>query len=113
MASEMASATKMVTHAVTILGPNMGRPLCDKGDLHVHRTGCADIKRQYGGVARYNEEHADKRSVVDSMYGPEAGSFYEEAGCENESTAWQQYEGEFWFAPCVSYLPDDVGRDED
>jgi len=101
---------------LTILGPNLRRPLCDKGEIHIHAAGCADLKR--GGYQHVHssdqcdEEHDSIKSVVESFFGPAAGGFYEESGCyetpEQYAAAWKDYLGEFYFAPCV-HLPDEIG----
>jgi hypothetical protein len=92
---------------ITVIGPNLLDQ--SKGSMHVHRAGCADLKRgQYRHMAaheQWTEEHNTVRSVVESVYGPEAGSFYAEAGLEDDPKAWESYVGEFWFAPCTDSLP--------
>ena len=82
-----------------------------KGEFHVHAAGCADLKRRpYTGRSAevYHESHASVREVIDSFYGPAAGSFYEEAGYDNADEAWPNYVSEFWFAPCCADLPNEV-----
>jgi len=96
---------------LTILGPNLGRPLCDKGETHVHHADCRDLrKREYFGVLSSFERHDSVRSVVESYYGPQAGSFYYERDWDTPDgqpppNAWEDYASEFWFAPCCSSLP--------
>lgn len=94
-----------------IAGPNLPRPLCDKGEIHVHHADCQDLRKQaYRGAQSSFEWHDSVRSVIESMYGPEAGSFYYERDWdtpdgEPPANAWESYAGEFWFAPCVGSLP--------
>lgn len=96
---------------LTILGPNL--PDQSKGTFHVHTADCADLKRgQYRMVSRFErhtEEHNSQRSVVEWMYGPAGGSFYEETwGDDIPADAWTHYQDEFWFAPCTKELPEEV-----
>jgi hypothetical protein len=98
------NATRKEPHVkLTIIGPNLADQ--SKGAFHVHATGCADLNRgQYrnlhrGDTGTYVEDHDSIRSVVDSVYGPEAGGFYEENDLDPE-TAWREYEHDFYFAPC-------------
>lgn len=92
---------------LTIVGPNLIDQ--SKGTFHVHKAHCADLnKRIYAANRRYemhNETHDTVRSLVESYYGPSAGSFYEEAGYDDPETAWEHYVGEFWLAPCCAKLP--------
>lgn len=84
---------------LTIIGPNLADQ--SKGSFHVHAAGCADLKRgQYrnlyrGDTGTYHEDHDSIRSVVDSIYGPQSGGFYEES-----ETTWADYVSDFYFAPC-------------
>lgn len=102
---------------VTILGPNL--PAEAPGELVVHRADCRDLcrgwtldvmrqERQYAG-APIEEEHASVRAVVESYYGPAAGSFYEEHWGDEEipEDAWRHYVGEFHFYPCTEGLPEE------
>jgi hypothetical protein len=81
------------------------------GYIHVHAAECVDLKR--GALRARNEydhcteEHDSVQSVVESFYGPGAGSFYAEAGIPEEEwpTAWEGYADDFHFAPCLSELP--------
>lgn len=88
---------------LTIIGPNLLDQ--SKGAFHVHATGCAHLRRaEYrnlrgGDTGAFIEDHDSVRSVVDSIYGPASGSFYEDADL-NPETAWREYETDFWFAPC-------------
>lgn len=93
---------------LTIVGPNI--PQNTHETLHVHKAGCADLKRGvYRAVSPYekhDEEHDSVESLVEEWYGPNGGSFYEEAfGEDIPADAWTHYESEFWIAPCVKDLP--------
>lgn len=95
---------------LTIVGPNL--PDQSKGNLHVHAADCKDLTRgQYRQVSaheKHTEEHDSLRSVVDSFYGPDAGSFYVETYGDNVPVdVWREYLGDFYIAPCVD-LPDEV-----
>lgn len=88
---------------LTVVGP------MDHGGFDVHKTHCADLQqvkyRPYG-LQMYKEEHPDRRSVVESFYGPSAGSFYEEQwGDDIPEDAWTHYADEFYFYPCCQLLP--------
>lgn len=81
-----------------------------KAHIVVHKAGCRDLSRIHGGES-YTEEHDSAQSVVESVYGPEAGSFYAESGIpeDEHATAWKNhgYADDFHFAPCTSALPYD------
>jgi hypothetical protein len=93
---------------LTIIGPNLADQ--SKGAFHVHAAGCAHLKRaEYrnlhrGDTGTYHEDHDTVRSVVDSVYGPSSGGFYEESELDPE-TAWEHYVDDFYFAPCTGALP--------
>lgn len=97
---------------LTIVGPNL--PNNNHETMHVHVAGCGDLKRGiYKHMPKHevhNEEHDSVRSLVEGWFGPEAGSFYGERWAEEDipADAWKHYESEFWFAPCVKGLPDEV-----
>lgn len=105
-----------MTQTVTIVGPNL--PASAPADLIVHAAGCADLKRGVcKATAPWRPDHwtieADSiHDVVDAIYGPAAGSFYEEAATlvngEWVPAPWTEYIGEFHFAPCVDLPRDHV-----
>lgn len=69
--------------------------------FEVHKAGCADLrKRRLRRAQKFNQNHGSERSVVESIYGPEAGSFYEESGLQDDPDAWTHYRHDFHFAPC-------------
>lgn len=90
---------------VTILGPNLPRPLCDKGDMHVHAAGCADVRRYPKGADQGGWEiDADTmQDVVEAVY----GDMIDESG-----RAWHEYIGDLHWAPCVDSLPEVEGDAE-
>jgi len=91
---------------VVILGPNL--PASD-ATFHVHRAGCADITRSpvYRREEPWEIDVSSVREVVEAMFGPEAGSFYEEAGLEpDDPDAWRDYRSDFRFFPCVPVFPE-------
>lgn len=93
---------------LTILGPNL--PAEAPGYLVVHAVGCRDLSRGWARyVDRCHEEHDTVRSLVEEWYGPDAGSFYEEAGYEDPETAWEHYVNEFHLMPCCAHLPYEGG----
>lgn len=101
----------MTTNVVTIVGPNL--PASAPADLLVHAAGCADLHRGHcRGQEQWTIEATSIHAVVDAVYGPDAGSFYEESATlvdgEWVPAPWTDYEGEFHFAPCV-----DLPRDHD
>lgn len=90
---------------LTVSGPNP-----HGGSFHVHKTGCADLKR---GVYKrlnpadpfsecYEEDHDSAESVVLSVY--DNGIMDENAPC-----TYEDYVGEFHFFPCTEGLPDVSG----
>lgn len=111
------------TAPVHIIGVN--------GTFHVHAAECGDVMRRkiYRAASARNPfgvdpaeltntyEVRDVRDVVDSVFGPECGSFYTESGWdsatqtedERNATAWTEYRSEFKFFPCIS-LPENAGR---
>ena len=91
---------------VTIIGPNLPRPLCDKGTFHVHRAGCADIKRitgRYGLDLPWTIEVASILDVVGAVYDP-SNFDYDLSDPEDRSP----YETDIHFLPCTSGLPYEV-----
>ncbi|MGI0067469.1 MAG: hypothetical protein ACREB9_03480 [Thermoplasmata archaeon] len=84
------------------------------GEFDVHKAGCGDLSaRNYDRwelQQSYVEEFASQYEVSDSMYGPGAGSFYEENG--GEEGPYPTLEeflaasiGAFNFKPCTRGLP--------
>lgn len=101
--------TTTITHKV-VLAENLRT-----GNWDIHAEGCTDIKRKrdynlYGGrVNAYSLDAADIRECVDSVYGPLSGSFYLEAGLdENDPEAWSEFADNFHLAPCIRHLPRDA-----
>jgi hypothetical protein len=93
------------TTVVVLVGPTRD------GIFRVHAAGCRDIKREArlaGDLSPWTVTVASKREAVSKVYGPEAGSFYEEAGGDAAypgglSQYLDSYIGtEVQFAPCVS-----------
>jgi len=79
----------------------------ERGTIHVHRTGCADLKR--GRIktckARWELAPICQRDVVEDVYGPQAGDF------EGWSLdAWRDFAGDLEFYPCVDDLPEEPAR---
>lgn len=78
-----------------------------KGRWEIHKNGCADLKK----VNRYDCYEVEAESLKDIVmdtFGPEAGSFFEEAGLDpHDPTAWKHYVGEFRVLPCVGRLPEE------
>jgi hypothetical protein len=97
-----------LTAPANIVGPLSSTPQA----FHVHAAGCKDLnKRIYrdpelGASADDFYEVTSKKDCVEGVYGPAAGSFYEEMGLDPEDpTAWTHYVQDFKFFPCIS-LPD-------
>lgn len=83
------------------------------GEIDIHAEGCADVRRRpqyqtsrFLGYALRVDEVADLREVVEMTYGPEAGSYYAEAGIDEAdyAEAWQEFVGNFVVKPCVRGL---------
>lgn len=95
---------------VVIVGPNYR----DCAPFRVHLAGCADIKRdalKAGDHRPFAVDVTSKRAAVSAVYGPEAGSFYEEAGGDERHPGGlnefldQYIDTELRFAPCTKGLP--------
>lgn len=84
-----------------IIGPD-----CKYATFDVHAVGCRDTRHhKYRGMDRWLERHDSVRAVVESYYGPDAGSFYHEREWdtpdgEPPANAWEHYLSEFHFLPC-------------
>jgi len=93
---------------VIVIGPNLPRPLCDKGTMHVHKEGCADMQRgqlrhavsaDQGGWAIDVDSVAE---IIEACY-PSSDFCY-------DPTVWAEYEGyrsDVHIAPCVT-LPEKI-----
>lgn len=83
---------------VTVSGPNLPRPLADKGTMHVHAAGCADLRKYPKGADQggWPLDADSVQYVVENVYGHQI----EEAGA-----TWQDYVSDFYWAPCVFHLP--------
>jgi hypothetical protein len=97
---------------VAIVGPNFNSS--EETPFRVHIVGCADIARdarKCGDLYPLVTEVASKREAVSRVYGPEAGSFYQEAGGDARHPGGlnqyldQYIDSELSFAPCVKGLP--------
>jgi hypothetical protein len=97
----MTAKTEAPTRTLTFV--NMS------AEIHVHKAGCADLgKGKYRYEAsRWDEDCADRRDIVNAIYGPDAGSFYDEAGLTEAD--WEQYDCDIIVMPCVGTLPHDLG----
>lgn len=98
-ASKRASLRKRASQEVTVLGPNLPSPWVKKGDFQVHRAGCADIAK----IERYVEPgwtfSADsKEDVIYNIFSDIMGDYPE----GDKYNSWEPYEGDAYFAPCVS-----------
>lgn len=74
----------------------------------VHAPGCGHTERNhYSDV--FSTDVASVKDLVDSCYGPERGSYYAEAGCDDD-TGWIQYGGMdcLHVAPCARSLVKDL-----
>jgi hypothetical protein len=84
----------------TIVHPNSSK----HGHWDIHRCGCADLKR-VPAYDRYEVEATSLKDIVEDVYGPAAGSFYEENGFEEDDPkAWEFFAGEFRALPCAGHL---------
>lgn len=100
------ATTENKKEKVSITGP------CSRGKcFRIHAAGCSDVKRDertYGADASWTVEVTTRLGVVSNVYGPEAGSFYEEAGGDAACGSLESYLrgnlSDFHFAPCVKVL---------
>lgn len=93
------------TISVTIYGPNLPRSISDRGDMVVHRTGCADTKKGGYRNLRGNVSVIDASSIediVDYTY----GGFGEYEGMDDPEE-YEGYRGGIYVFPCVD-LPEHV-----
>lgn len=86
---------------VSVHGPNLPRPLSDKGTFHVHRAGCADTRK---GVYLRSEppwtaEVDSVQQVVEDIY----SDIIDESG-----GSWEDYAHDVVVYPCLS-LPETTG----
>lgn len=89
--------------SVHALGPNLPRHLADQGTIHVHRTGCADVKRYpYYEDTRggWKFEATTIAEVIEEIY--PSGDFDYDPDVEAE---YQAYRGDVKVFPCVK-LPE-------
>ena len=59
---------------LTICGPNLNRKAQEKGNLHVHRAGCADLRHygfgtRNGGEEPWTIEVEDEHELNEVLYG--------------------------------------------
>ena len=99
-----AAKASAPTRTVTIVN--------NSGEMHVHAAGCADLTKRNSKYAfaasQWNEDVADHRDIVNSIYGPDAGGFYEEAGLTEAD--WEEFDMDIKVYPCVGKdLPYDLG----
>jgi hypothetical protein len=97
------TTTEPTTYRVTIVGPNLPRPLCDKGTFHVHKAGCADLKRGALGRAHAGPSAGFDMLVTDRLQ--VEADVYDFAPAENEDYTVGDYQSDFHFAPCLDELP--------
>ena len=72
--------------------------------LCIHAPDCPDL---VGVEATWNAEGGTLREMVDTVYGPDGGSFYAEVyepGTPEYDNAWRDYAREFRVMPCASDL---------
>lgn len=100
---------------VRICGPNLSSAAQQKGDLHVHRADCSDLRKygpQYKGRDRMGGdlngnrelliENATVRGIVEFCYSDQIA----ESG-----DSWDDYVSSFWFAPCCKDMPYDNDKE--
>ena len=64
----------------------------------VHKENCRDTRKVHPRQLE-DIEAADMRAIVDSVYGPKMGGFYEESdGC------WEEYATDFRVMPCAGKI---------
>lgn len=85
---------------VTIAGPNLPRPLADRGDMHVHAAGCRDLSRypteRHTGEKGWTIEVAGLRELTLEVYGDQIAE-------SDDPTDWQSYLEWMYVAPCVRF----------
>ena len=76
---------------LTIIGPNLLDQ--SKGSFHVHNSACRDISKYHECEAKYDEDHANLQSIVESVYADIID--------EDPDSTWEDLVGEFHIMPCV------------
>lgn len=89
---------------VTVIGPNLPRPLSDTGTMHVHAAGCADIKRTYGRhrleAPPWSIDAETVAQIIEDIY-PAEDFCYDPA----DPAEYSAYRGDVHVFPCVT-LPE-------
>jgi hypothetical protein len=87
---------------ITVMGPNLPRPLCDLGTMHAHAHGCRDLARYPHGADQggWTIDAATIRDIVEDIYPPDQFA-YDPASAEYET-----YRQDVHVAPCVQ-LPEE------
>lgn len=85
---------------LTIAGPN----LASGSTFHVHKAGCADLKRKvvYRGAQKWDGDFTSLQDVVEDVFTDHMG----ENDADSPYSKWEAYTGEFDIFPCVGALPD-------
>lgn len=92
------------TMNVRIAGPNLNDQ--SKGTFHVHRDGCADL-RKYGPGRREGGEFPgeDEMLVTDATKLGVVTAVYADHIAEDPELTAEQLLSDFWFAPCTKGIP--------
>ncbi|MCD6056504.1 MAG: hypothetical protein K0Q89_34 [Thermomicrobiales bacterium] len=91
---------------LNVTGPNIGMG----GEWHVHRAGCADLRRRpyRGNPESLDEEYASLRQLVETTWS--------DIIADNEGDPhygkWENYLDTFKVFPCVKGLPDEEPKVE-
>ena len=86
---------------VRVFGPNLPARLADRGTVHVHVAGCADIAKRYGRVCGADQGGwtatvASVKDIVADVYDP--ASFDYDLDDETDRAP---YEADIAIFPCV------------
>jgi hypothetical protein len=94
---------------VTICGPNLPRALSEKGTLHVHKTGCADLRKYPKGLDQIGwPMDADTiHEVIMEIYPPDNFDYD-----DTNPGEYATYRSDVYVAPCVT-LPEEAWNDSD
>lgn len=89
---------------VRVCGPNLRDQ--SKGTFHVHRDGCADLRKygpQYSGPdAKGGDTNGNCELLIDNATVEDVVSVTYSDQLAESNGDWEDYVSDFWFAPCCS-----------
>ncbi len=88
----------MTSQRVDVRGPNLPNKLANRGDMHAHAEGCADLRRYPTGADQggWVTEVGSLEDLAYAVYGDQIR--------ESEEQDWTEYLAEIYVAPCVKLV---------